>query len=57
MLNKEQKRVLKELHALGYAICIFTPEELGEASPEDVEDLMCQHGWAAIEYHNERLPC
>ena len=38
------------LTQLGCAICVFTPEELGSAPAEKVEDAMCSSGRDAIEF-------
>ncbi|NCX56797.1 MAG: hypothetical protein EBW87_06330, partial [Burkholderiaceae bacterium] len=40
---------ITRLHHNGYAVCIFTPEELNGADRKLVEDAMCQRGWSAIE--------
>lgn len=33
----------------GCAVTVFLPEELAGASADQVEDLMCERGWDAIE--------
>lgn len=40
---------LSELNSLGYAVTVFTPEELKGVSPGIVADLMCERGSDAIE--------
>lgn len=39
---------IQDLHANGYAVCIFNPEELNGADRKLVEEAMCQRGWDAI---------
>ena len=53
MLNDIQKLWLAELRAielraLGCAVCIFAPAELGECDPEAVEERMRDAGIDAI---------
>lgn len=43
-----QIQTLRELRAAGYAVIIWTPEELGETHPSDVED-------ASISYASDYL--
>ncbi len=40
---------IKELAAEGYAIILWTPEELNEASPSKVEERLIELGWEVIE--------
>lgn len=39
---------LDTLRGAGYAVAAFTPEELGNAGPRYVEDMMVERGWLAI---------
>lgn len=48
MTNKQQD-VLDQLRREGYAVCVFTPEELAGAAPIKVEDRLCEEGWTIIE--------
>lgn len=41
-------KALQTLRDAGYAVAAFTPEELGDAGPEYVEDIMVERGWLAI---------
>lgn len=49
-MTPSQLEALRELHEAGYAVCIFTPDELDGASPRLVADIMCERGWEAIEF-------
>lgn len=49
MLNQEQIKMIQTLKQDGYAVVIFTPDELGEVDACDVEDGMIQRGWNIIE--------
>lgn len=48
-MTDEQIKMIRDLRNQGYAISIFTPEELGNAPSEAVEDAMVSNGWDAIE--------
>lgn len=48
-MTPAQLQTLRELRHEGYAVCVFNPEELADADPKHVEDLMCERGWQAIE--------
>lgn len=39
---------ITRLHQNGYAVCIFTPEELNGSDRKLVEEAMCSRGWSAI---------
>ena len=49
MLNEKEVKFLKELSVRGYAVVVFTPDELEGASQEQVEERMIERGWDAIE--------
>lgn len=49
MLKQDEIKVLRELRVKGFAVVVFTPDELAGASQDTVEDLMIQRGWDAIE--------
>jgi hypothetical protein len=38
-----------DLRDEGCAICIFTPEEIRNASPTRLEDRLCELGWEVID--------
>lgn len=42
---------INELRESGYAVVIFTPEELEGADPERVEDNLISSGWDIISIH------
>ena len=52
-LLEEAYPTLEKLRDAGFAIAIFTPEEVGEANPETVEDSMVERGWFTINQENE----
>lgn len=41
-------KTIPQLRKEGYAIAVFTPEELGNAKPFSVENEMVINGWQAI---------
>lgn len=47
------KKALKELNDKGFAVAIFTPNELQGVSPDYVEDAMIKSGFDAIHYHKD----
>lgn len=44
---------MKRIQASGYAVAVFTPEELGDINPEWIEDHMVECGNDYIEYTKE----
>ena len=38
-LTNEEKEMLRSLRGRGFAVIVWTPEELGDVSPEDIEDV------------------
>ena len=52
-MNPEVMDVFNSLRDKGYAVVIFSPEELGSAPPEDVEDRLIELGWDAISMARE----
>lgn len=48
-MKENEIQMLRELRVRGYAVVVFTPDELEGASQDQVEDLMIQRGWDAIE--------
>lgn len=48
-LNPTELEMIRALRERGFAITVFTPEELDRAWVEEVEDAMISAGWRAIE--------
>ena len=42
-------QALKNLREAGYAVTVFSPEELAGVDPSAVEDMMVERGWLTIE--------
>jgi hypothetical protein len=40
---------VSELRDSGYAVAVFTPDELRGAEPDEVADIMVERGWNAID--------
>jgi hypothetical protein len=38
-LTNEEKEMLRALRGRGFAVIVWTPEELGDVPPEDIEDV------------------
>ena len=53
-MTENQIKVLRELRSEGYAVCVFTPEEMGDIDIEQVEDAMCEAGWRQIDWENDK---
>ena len=51
-MKKEYLDLLKQLRIEGYAVCIFTPDEMPNSNPDHVEDAMCVAGWGVINEDN-----
>lgn len=49
-MTPEQIAVIRQLRAAGYAVCIFTPDEMQDSKPHRVEDAMCEGGWNQINF-------
>ena len=47
-MTPAQTKTIEELQSEGYAVIIWTPEELGEANPRRVEDRSVELGWDII---------
>jgi len=54
-MTEQQLSVLRELHQAGYAVCVFTPDEMENSSQEDIEDAMTEAGWNSINLSWEPL--
>lgn len=48
-MNAEQRQAVADLRHQGYAVIIWTPEELKGANPRRVEDRSVELGWDVIE--------
>jgi len=48
-MTDEAMKAIRELRDLGYAVCIFNPEELNGAKPHKVEDELVSAGWDIID--------
>lgn len=51
-MTPEQVKAISQLRDDGYAVAIFTPEELDGADADRIEDLMVECGSNAIESSN-----
>jgi len=49
-MTKEQIQALRDLRQAGYAVCVFTPDEMPDSRQRDVEDAMCEGGWRQINF-------
>ena len=49
-LSEQDITCLRDLRKRGFAVAVFTPNEIGESDPESVEDSMIEAGWRRIEY-------
>ena len=49
-MKENQIAVLRELRSEGYAVCVFTPDEMPDSRQRDVEDAMCEGGWRQINF-------
>lgn len=47
--NESEQKVLNDLAHKGYAVVVFTPQELEGVRPKYVEDRMVEVGWEVIE--------
>jgi len=43
-MTEEQRMMIKELRHEGYAVVIFTPDEVGDADACNLEELLVQRG-------------
>lgn len=48
-MNASQQQVINDLCNDGYAVIIWTPEELGNADPRKVEDRSIELTWDVID--------
>lgn len=47
-MTDQQRAVINQLRSEGYAVIIWTPVELGNASARDVQDRSIEHGHEVI---------
>ena len=45
--------LMKQIKASGYAVAVFTPQELKDIPPEDIEDAMIVAGNQLIDWESE----
>lgn len=48
-LIQEVGQHIRALEAMGCAVAVFTPDELGDVNPKRVADNMIEAGWFAID--------
>jgi hypothetical protein len=53
-LTKAQKKVIDQLRDAGFAVILWTPEELQGTSPITMEGESTEFGWGIIEDHGGR---
>lgn len=53
MKHEEVIQFMQKIQSLGYAVAVFTPEELGDVDPNDVEHEMIRAGFQQIDYLTE----
>ena len=49
-LTEADKAALRTMRNMGCAICVFLPQEMGDIDTEQVDDAMCEAGWAQIDF-------
>ena len=52
-LLDQARPTLEALRSAGFAVAVFTPEELEDADQETVEDSMVERGWFTINQEND----
>jgi predicted Zn-dependent protease len=53
-LTDNEIDMIRKLRDRGFAVSVFTPEERGNASVEDIEDAMVEAGWYNIRFMEEQ---
>ena len=48
-MTDEQQRIMRQLHNEGYAVVVWTADELKGADPEHVQDRLIELGWDVID--------
>lgn len=51
-MKEEWLTAINEMRDAGYAVCVFTAEDLKKAVPRSVEIQMCEAAWDEINYQN-----
>ena len=54
-MNDEQQAVINALRDAGYCVVIWTPEELGTADIDSLEDIVIERGNNFIEWSQAHL--
>jgi hypothetical protein len=47
-ITRNEMVTLNALRGRGFAVVAFTPDELGDTDPVDVEERMIERGWGVI---------
>lgn len=55
-MKPSQLELIQQLRTLGYAVIIWTPEEVRNANPVRVEDRLIELGWDVIADLQETEP-
>jgi hypothetical protein len=50
-MTDQEHAAIKSLREKGYAVCVFSPEELRGADQDDVEQDLVVAGWDVIDAH------
>lgn len=51
-MTNEQREVIRQLRAEGYSVIVWTPEEIGDADIDQLEDLAISRGNDYLESTN-----
>ena len=54
-LMRDDIQVLNKLTKAGFAVIVWTPVELGDADPVDMEAYLIQQGWDWLERYRSQL--
>ena len=49
-MTPDQIDTLRQLRIAGYAVCIFTPDEMIYSKPHHIEDAMIEAAWNQINF-------
>lgn len=52
MLTKEEQELIQNLRTRGFAVIVWTPEELDGACPKHVQTASIELGWDIIDEQN-----
>lgn len=53
MTLDEVVEMMRKMRNVGYAVAVFTPEEIGDLDAESIEEIMIISGNQYIDTHNE----